>query len=120
MFSTLGETLPGFQKRSPLAVLTGLFLNKASSNKYTQLSDHEDSFVSKTNGVFPICQALILYRYLIVRLASKRGPRPVNRFYPSRIHSRGLWYSISCKSTAIVSLSLIVPFSAMPVTATPM
>ena len=44
-------SLPGKRKQNPMSVLGGLFNARASSSKYTQLSDFEDSSVPPNYGV---------------------------------------------------------------------
>ena len=46
-------TLPRKQMQNPLSMLSGLSVAKASSSKYTQLSDLEDSPAPLTYGISP-------------------------------------------------------------------
>ena len=43
-------SLPGKRKQNPISLLSGLFNAQASSSKYTQLSDFEDSSVPPNYG----------------------------------------------------------------------
>lgn len=45
--------LPGKQMQNPLSILSRLFVAKASSSKYTQLSDLDDSPAPLTYGISP-------------------------------------------------------------------
>ena len=54
------------RKRNPLIMLNGLFAGKASSSKYTQLPDLDESFVPPPDGMVADFISLVLYWSLMV------------------------------------------------------
>ena len=59
-------TLSDKRKPNPLIMLNGIFAGKASSSRYTQLSDLDESFVPPPDGmVLDFHRSLVLCRLLM-------------------------------------------------------